>query len=147
MAPRARSETIRIQLQFQEGAPPRLIDARAIEGRAPAQRLVTGSYLYAVVGSDGRILEAGTFQDPLVEHSYLPEGPHATLQARSGSAGISILRESLAGGVLHVLDLTGVTLPRELDERTVRTALERGKPVLQLETAAIARQLEQEPRK
>jgi hypothetical protein len=46
-----------------------------------------------------------------------------------------------------VIDLTGVALPRELDERTVRVAMERGKPILQLESAAITRLLQQEPRK
>jgi hypothetical protein len=147
LSPRVPSETIRIQLQFEEGAAPRVIDARAIEGRAPPQRFVTGSFLFVVIGADGRTLEAGTFQDPLEEHSYLPEGQHSAQRARTGSAGISIARESLAGGVLRVVDLTGIALPRELDERTVRIALDRGKPVMQLDTAAIARRLQQEPRK
>jgi hypothetical protein len=147
VAPRAPSETIRIQLQFEDGAPPRVIDVRAIEGRAPTQRFVAGNFLFVVLGSNGDVLQAGTFQDPLVEHSYLPEGPHSTGRARTGTAGISIRRESLAGGALRVIDLTGVALPRELDERTVRVAMERGKPILQLEAAAITRLLQQEPRK
>jgi hypothetical protein len=136
--------TVRLQLQFEEGAPPRLIDARAIEGRVPVQRLVTGSYLFVLTAADGRVLEAGTFQDPLVEHSYLPEGQHSVGRARSGIAGISVARENLSGAVLRIVDLTGVPMPRELDERVVRTALERGKSALQLETAPILRRLEQE---
>jgi len=43
-----------------------------------------------------------------------------------------------------VVDLSGLPLPRELDEQTVRMALERGKPVMQLEIAAIARRLQGE---
>lgn len=145
-AARAPRETLRLQLQVEESATLRLIDARLIEGRPPAQRMVIGSFLYAVIAPDGRILEAGTFQDPLEEHSYQPDGKHSVGRARTGTVGISIARENL-NGVLRVMDLKGVPLPRELDERTVRIALERGKPVLQLDTAAIARQLPEEPRK
>jgi len=144
--PRAPSETIRIVIQFEDGAPPRVVDARAIEGRAPRQRFVAGTFLFAVIGADGRTVEAGTFQDPLLEHSYLPEGQHSTARALTGTAGISISRESLAGAVLRVVDLSGFPLPRELDEQTVRMALERGKPVMQLETAAIARRLQEAPK-
>jgi hypothetical protein len=143
-SPRVPAETIRIVLQFEDGAPPRVVDARAIEGRAPRQRFVAGTFLFAVIGADGRTVEAGTFQDPLLEHSYLPEGQHSTARARTGTAGISISRESLAGAVLRVVDLSGLPLPRELDEQTVRMALERGKPVMQLEIAAIARRLQGE---
>ena len=136
--------TVRLQLQFEEGAPPRLIDARAIEGHAPVQRFVTGSYLYAVTAADGRVLEFGTFQDPLIEHSYLPEGQHSVGRARTGVVGISVDRDKLSGAVLRIVDIAGVPVPRELDEQTVRTALERGKTTLQLEAATISRRLEQE---
>lgn len=144
LATRVPRATVRLQFLFEEGAPPRLIDARAVEGRAPAQRFVTGSYLFVVMSADSRVLEAGTFQDPLIEHSYLPEGQHSVGRAPSGIVGISIGRENLSGAVLRIVDLTGVPMPRELDERIVRTALERGKPALQLETATILRRLEQE---
>ena len=143
-ATRAPRATVRLQLLFEEGSPPRLIDVRAVEGRAPSQRFVTGSYLFAVMSADGRVLEAGTFQDPLIEHSYLPEGQHSIGRASSGIVGISIGREKLTGAVLRIVDLTGVAMPRQLDEQIVSTALERGKPVLQLETATILRRLEQE---
>jgi len=144
LAARAARATVRLQVQFEEGAPPRVIDVRAIEGRAPAQRFVTGNYLFALTAADGRVLEAGTFQDPLVEHSYLPEGQHSVGRARTGIAGISVARENLSGAVLRIVDLTGVPMPRELDERGVLTALERGKTSLQLETAGILRRLDQE---
>ncbi|MDZ7652591.1 MAG: hypothetical protein U5L03_08620 [Burkholderiaceae bacterium] len=136
--------SVRVQLQFEEGVPPRVVDARAIEGRAPPQRFVTGSYLYALTAADGRVLEAGTFQDPLVEHSYLPEGQHSVGRAKSGVVGISIARENLNGAVLRVVDVSALAMPRELDERTVRLALERGKSALQLEAAVVLRRLDQE---
>jgi hypothetical protein len=144
LAMRAPRATVRLQLLFEDGAPPRLIDARAIEGRALAQRFVTGTYLFVVTAVDGRALEAGTFQDPLLQHSYLPEGQHSVGRARSGIAGISIARENLSGAVLHIVDLTGMPMPRELNEHVVRTALERGKSALQLETSSILRRLDQE---
>ena len=146
-SPRMPAETIRIVLEFEDGVPPRLVDARAIEGRAPRQRFVVGSFVYVVVGADGRVVEAGTFQDPLLEHSYLPEGPHSTGRAHTGTAGISIARDSLAGATLRVVDMTGIPLPRELDEQALRIALERGKPVVQIDTAVIARRLQEEARK
>ena len=136
--------SLRLQFLFEEGAPPRLIDARSVEGRVRPHRVVAGEYLFAITAADGRILEAGSFQDPLIEHSYLPEGPHTVGRARSGIAGISILLENLAGSVLHIVDITGVPMPRELDERAVRSALERGKPTLRLESASIQRRLDQE---
>lgn len=136
--------TVRLQLLFEDGASPRLIDARAIEGRVPVQRFVTGTYLFAITAADGRTLEAGTFQDPLLRHSYLPEGRHSAGREPSGIVGISIAREYLSGAVLHIVDLTGMPMPRELDESVVHTALERGKSALQLETTGILRRLDQE---
>jgi hypothetical protein len=84
-----RFATVRLQLEFSDAAPPRIVDARMIEGRAPVQRIVTGTYLYTLVDADGRTLEAGTFQDPLIEHSYLPEGTHSVGRARTGVVGIA----------------------------------------------------------
>lgn len=138
-------DTIRLQLQFEDGQAPRLIDVRAIEGRVQAQRFVTGSYLYAITAADGRVLDMGTLQDPLIEHSYLPEGQHSVGRARSGIAGISVARENLMKGAdLRIVDLTGISIPRELDEHMFRVTVERGKSVLQLKTANILRRIEKE---
>lgn len=143
---RAERATVRLTLQFEEGAVPRLIDAQMIEGRAPLQRFVIGTYLYAVLGADGRLLEAGTFQDPLVEHSYLPDGQHSVGRAKTGVVGISIARESLGNARLQIVDTTGVPLPRELNEEVVRSALKRGRTSLQLDTQDILRRADKEPR-
>jgi hypothetical protein len=142
-ASRAERATVRLQLEFSDGGPPRIVDARAIEGRAPAQRIVAGTYLYALVAADGRILEAGTFQDPLIEHSYLPDGTHSEGRARTGVVGVSILRENLAAATLRVVDVGAVAMPHELDDRAVRAALDQGKLVLQADAAAILRLVDQ----
>jgi hypothetical protein len=136
---RAELVTVRVQLEFSDAAPPRIVDARLIEGRPPVQRLVTGPYLYALVTADGRILDAGTFQDPLIEHSYLPNGSHSVGRARTGVVGISILRDNLAAATLRVVDVRGVPLPRELDDGAIRDALRQGKPALQVDAQAILR--------
>ena len=141
---RIERSTVRLTLQFEEGAAPRLIDAQTIEGRAPAQRFVTGTFLYAVIGTDGRVLEAGTFQDPLIERSYQIEGPHSVRRAKSGVVGISIAREHLSGARLQIVDMTGVPMPRELNEEVVRSALSRGRTAGALEPQTILRRLDQE---
>lgn len=144
---RAEGATVRLTLQFEDGVAPRLINAQLIEGRAPAQRFVTGTYLYAVFGANGKLLEAGTFQDPLVEHSYLPDGQHSAGRARTGVVGISIARENLGNARLQIVDMTGVPLPRELNEEVVRAALNRGKTTMQIDTQGILQRTDQEPRK
>lgn len=140
---RVERATVRLVLQFEEGASPRLIDAQAIEGYAPVQRFVTGTFLYAVIGADGRLLEVGTFQDPLVERSYHQEGTHSVLRAKTGVVGVSIARKHMSGSRLQIVDMTGVPLPRELNEEVVRDALSRGRTALLLETKSILRRLDQ----
>jgi hypothetical protein len=135
--------TVRLTLEFESGAAPRVIAAQSIEGRATPDRFTRGTYLFAVVAADGRLLQFGTFQDPLEEHSYRPDGTHDVRQAKSGVAGISILRENLAGARLLIVDASQLALPRELDEGAVRSALERGKQLLQTEMAPILRNLDQ----
>ncbi len=140
---RIERSTVRVVLQFDEGAPPRVIDVQTIEGVAPPQRFVIGSYLYAVIGADGRVLESGTFQDPLVQRSYQQQGPHAEMRAKSGTVGISIAREHLNGARLQVVDAAELSLPRELDDEVVRNALAQGRPSLRLDTTTILRRLDQ----
>jgi hypothetical protein len=147
LPPRAERATVRLVLQFEEGAPPRLIDAQTIEGRAPVQRFVTGTFLYALIDANGRLLEAGTFQDPLIERSYQKEGPHSARRAKTGVVGVSIAREHMKGARLQIVDMTGVPLPRELNEGVVRNALKRGRTSLQLETQSILRRLDQETKR
>ncbi len=135
--------TVRLTLEFESGAAPRVIAAQSIEGRATPERFTRGTYLFAVVASDGRLLQFGTFQDPLEEHSYRPDGTHDVRQAKSGVVGISILRENLAGARLLIVDASQLALPRELDEEAVRSALKSGKQLLQTEMAPILRSVDQ----
>jgi hypothetical protein len=140
-----KESTVRVTLEFTQGGPPRVIGARLIEGRAPVERFVTGSYLFAILSADGRVVQYGTFQDPLTEHSYTTEGPHSEGRASSGTVGISVARESLTSGRLQIFDLTGVALPRELSDDIVReTVTRRAKPIAAIETQEILRTLDQD---
>lgn len=140
-------ETVRLTLEITDGQPPRLIAAQALEGRAPMERMVTGTYVFVLVGADGRPLQYGSFQDPLIEHSYLPEGRHTEGRAKSGVVGISVLKEHLGNARLLILDTRGAALPATLDDEAVRGLLARHKPVMELEGQRIARALEQETTK
>lgn len=139
--------TVRLTLQFEEGRAPRLIAANPIEGRVPVQHFVVGTFVYAVLGPDGRLLQAGTFNDPLVERSYQERGPHQVLRAKTGVVGISVLREHLDGARIEIVDMTGIALPRELTADVVRGALAKGRTVLQLDSGTILRQLDKENKK
>lgn len=138
--------TVRVVLFFEEGATPTVIDVQALEGQAPQQRFVVGSWLYVLRAPNGQVLEAGTFQDPLIQRSYQPQGPHAVQRSRSGAVGISLTRELLPKGQLLLLDMTGTALPRELTPEVVRTALSKGRVALTLEPQALMRRLESEKR-
>lgn len=136
--------TVRLTLEITEGQAPRVIAAQAIEGRAPIERLVTGTYVFVLVDADGRPAQYGSFQDPLIEHSYLPEGRHTETRAKSGVVGISVPRAALDQARLVLLDARDAALPASLDDEAVRGLLKRAKPVLELEGARIARALDQE---
>ena len=135
--------TVRLTLEFESDAPPRLVAAQSIEGRAPPERFTRGTHVFALVRPDGHLAQYGSFQDPLIEHSYLPDGSHGVRRAKSGVAAISILRENLAGARLLVVDASGLALPRELSEEVVRGALTRGKRLVEIDTEQILRSLDQ----
>ncbi len=143
----AERATVRLTLEIVDGQAPRLIAAQQLEGRAPMERIVTGSYVFVVVGADGRLAQYGSFQDPLVEHSYLPEGRHSEGRAKTGVVGISILKEHLRDARLLIVDTRGTTMPNVLDDETVRGLLARNKPVLELEAERITRALQPETKK
>ncbi len=136
--------TVRLTLQFEEGTAPRLITAQTLEGRAPVQRYVTGTFLFALLDTNGRVLQAGTFQDPLNQRSYQQDGPHANQRAKSGVVGISVWREFLGSAQLQVVDMTGIALPRELTDEVVRSALDRGRTSLRIDSKNILSRLDQE---
>ncbi len=109
--------------------------------------MVTGPFLFVLVGADGRPLHYGTFLDPLLQHSYLPEGQHDVGRATSGTIGISIDRERMAGGRVIVYDVRDVPLPRELNDESVRAVVGRAKPVVEIDAERINRLLGEEIRK
>jgi hypothetical protein len=134
---------VRLTLTFQEGVAPQVSAAQAIEGTPTSLRVVTGSYLYVALGADGRPVQYGTFQDPLIQHSYLPEGPHDLKRASFGVAGISVARENLQAGTVMVIDIANLDLPRELNDDIVNGILKRRKPLAQFEGRAALRLLDQ----
>ncbi len=140
-------DTVRITLLFEPNAAPRIVRAQLIEGRAPLQRMVTGPFLFVLVGADGRPVHYGTFLDPLLQHSYLPEGQHDVGRSTSGTIGISIDRERMTGGRVIVYDARDVPLPRELSDESVRALVGRAKPVVEIDVERINRLLGEEIRK
>ena len=139
--------SVRVTLAFEEGATPRVIAVQSIEGGAPVERFVRGPFLFALVDADGRPIQYGSFQDPLEEHSYLPEGPHSIGRAKSGIAGISLDRSKIDSARLLVIDARGLALPRELDDEVILGAMKRAKVLLEMPTAELLRALEQEQAK
>ena len=138
------SESLRVTLEFQEGAAPRVLAVQAIEGGPPVERFVRGPFLYVVLDAGGQPLQYGSFQDPLEMHSYTPEGPHSILRAKSGTAGISLDRTKLDSASLQVIDARGMSLPRELNDEVVRRIVAQSKPVLVVPANRLMRALDQD---
>jgi len=135
--------TVRLTLAFAAGGTPSLVGAQLVEGTAASRRTTNGTYVYAMVDAEGRVLHFGSFQDPLVLHSYRPEGPHDAGRADSAFARIAVTRESLRAGRLVVVDASGMTLPAVIDAETVRAVLGRGRVVAEFDAKRIASMLDQ----
>jgi hypothetical protein len=136
--------TLRVTLLFELGKPPKVLAAQNIEGGPPVERFVRGPFLFVLVGADGRVLQYGSFEDPLEEHSYLKEGQHSTGRARSGITGISLDNTKLAAASLQIIDAREITLPRELTEEVARSVMQRAKPVAVIPAAQLLRATQQE---
>lgn len=143
-AARVARGSLRVTLEFRDGAPPRVLDVQAIEGGAPMERLVRGPFLYAVRDAGGRFLQYGSFEDPLEMHSYTPAGPHSVLRASSGIAGISLDPGRLDAATLWVVDARTLSLPRELNDDAVTRIFAQGKPVPVAPAARLLRGVDQE---
>lgn len=137
-------QTLRVTLLFELGKEPKVLSAQNIEGGPPVERFVRGPFLFLVVGADGRLLQFGSFEDPLEEHSYLEDGTHTQGRAKSGIAGISLDNTKLTAASLQIIDAREITLPRELTEEVVRGAMQRAKPLAIIPAAQLLRATQQE---
>jgi len=144
LAARVPSGILRVTLLFEQGSAPKVLAAQNIEGGPPMEHLVRGPFLFLLRGADGGILQYGSFEDPLEEHSYLEQGEHSIGRAKSGIAGISLDNSKLAGARLEVIDARGLTLPRELNDESVRAVVERSKPVVTIPASQLQRATRQE---
>jgi hypothetical protein len=131
--------TLRVTLLFELGKAPQVLSAQNIEGGPPVERFVRGPFLFLLLGDDGRILQFGSFEDPLEEHSYLEDGTHTQGRATSGIAGISLDNTKFQAASLQIIDAREVTLPRELTEEVVRGAMARAKPMVTIPAAQLLR--------
>ncbi|MEO8019885.1 MAG: hypothetical protein ABI769_18910 [Pseudomonadota bacterium] len=139
--------TLRVTLLFEQGKAPQVLAAQNIEGGPPVERFVRGPFLFLLTSAEGRILQFGSFEDPLEEHSYLQEGQHSTGQAQSGITGISLDNTKLAGASLQIIDAREVTLPRELTEDAVRGVMQRAKPIATINATQLLRASQRESAK
>jgi hypothetical protein len=137
-------QTLRVTLLFEQGAVPRVLAVQAIEGGPPADTFVRGPFLYVLTDAAGALVQFGSFEDPLEEHSYRESGEHSVTRAKSGIAGISLAADKVANATLQIIDAREVTLPRELDAETVRGIVARIKPIATVRGAQLARLVRQE---
>jgi hypothetical protein len=135
--------TLRVTLLFELGKAPKVLAAQNIEGGPPVERFVRGPFLFLLVGADGRVLQFGSFEDPLEQHSYLKEGQHSTGRAQSGITGISLDNTRLEAASLQIIDAREVTLPRELSEEVVRGVMQRTKPIAVIPATQLLRASQQ----
>ena len=131
-------------LLFELGKEPKVLSARNIEGGPPVERFVRGPFLFLLMGADGQILQFGSFEDPLEEHSYLEDGTHTQGRAKSGITGISLDNSKLRAASLQIIDAREVTLPRELNEEVVRDLMQRAKPMAIIPATQLLRAAQQE---
>ncbi|HEV7608631.1 MAG TPA: hypothetical protein VGO61_14900 [Steroidobacteraceae bacterium] len=136
--------TLRVTLLFELGKAPKVLSAQNIEGGPPVERFVRGPFLFLLTGADGGIVQFGSFEDPLEEHSYLQEGRHSVGRAQSGIAGISLDNSKLSAANLQIIDAREVALPRELTEEAVRSIMQRAKPIATIKAAQLLRASQQE---
>ena len=142
--PAFRGRSLRVTLLFELGKAPKVLSAQNIEGGPPDERFVRGPFLFLLMGADGRILQYGSFEDPLEEHSYLEDGTHTQGRAKSGITGISLDNSKLQAAALQIIDAREVTLPRELNEEVLRGLMQRTKPLAIIPATQLLRAAQQE---
>jgi hypothetical protein len=105
----------------------RLDSAILIDGYTAPTNRVVGPMLYALRRANGSLVSFGTFQDPLVEHSYQEDGKHGESRAKEGSFGLSLpgtlAREDLQSTTLQFYDGRSAALPPVLDEKAFLTVI------------------------
>ena len=137
-------QILRVTLLFELGKEPKVLSAQNIEGGPPEERFVRGPFLFLLMGADGQILQFGSFEDPLEEHSYLEDGTHTQGRAKSGITGISLDNSKLQAAALQIIDAREVTLPRELNEEVLRGLMQRTKPLAIIPATQLLRAAQQE---
>jgi hypothetical protein len=122
-----------------------LTRAQPVEGAVPVSRLVQGPFVFIVRDSKGAVRYFETQQHPLSQHSYLPNGIHDQTRAKEGIFGVWLPKELALRGLaslrLQFIDAQNVTLPAELDERSIYQLMEQAKPVAELNGEEVLRVL------
>ena len=121
--------------------------ATLVEGAVPQSPGVMGSFVLLVKDAAGRVRYVETQQNPLAQHSYLPNTTHDVGVANEGLFGMWIPRELLereASGLrLQFFDAAKVALPAKLDEKNALGALEQSKPIAEVKGEEVLRALKE----
>ena len=142
-------KTLRMRFTMMASGEVRLDSAVLIDGApvTPTNRVV-GPMLYAFRKTNGALAAFGTFEDPLVEHSYLQEdGKHGESRAKEGSFGISLqgtmAREALQGVTIQFYSVQKMALPAVLDEKAFTAAIRKASRLKDVSAGEVVRVMRQ----
>jgi hypothetical protein len=121
----------------------RLVRVQLVEGRVPVSRVVQGPLLFAIRGTNGRLIHFGALLDPLEQHGHQPEGPHDARRAREGTFALWLPREAIratdaAPFRVEFLDARQVTLPIVLDQAAFERAARQARPAARISLRGFA---------
>lgn len=142
--PETQDKTLRLRFTMMLSGEIRLDSAVLIDGATAPTNRVVGPMLYAIRRANGSLVSFGTFEDPLVEHSYLQEdGKHGVGRAKEGSFGLSLpgtlAREGLQGSTIQFYQAGSTALPPVLDEKTFSTLVRKASRLKDVGGAEVVR--------
>jgi hypothetical protein len=148
-APPPRGEkTLRLRFIMTSSGEIRLNSAVLIDGYTPPTNRVVGSMLYAVQRPNGSLVSFGSFEDPLIEHSYQEDGKHSVGQAKEGSFGLSLpgtlVKEQLQGTTIEFYDARSAALPPVLDEKAFLALIRKAPRLKAVSGAEVTRMIKKE---
>lgn len=121
---------IRLRFHISSDNTVRLQHAARMEGSLPRSTIVRGNFLFALRNPNGTVVHFGSFADPLEMHCYNEDGTHDVMRAQEGSFGLWIPDSpKLPDLALEIYDASNVTLPTELDQKSLMGAVRKAKRI------------------
>lgn len=143
----APAEAVRLTFILRSSGELVLTRAQAVEGAVPVSRIVQGPFVFVVRDSKGAVRYFETQKNPLSQHSYLPNGIHDDARAKEGIFGVWLPKELARGDMtslrMQFIDAENVTLPAELDERSIYKLIDQAKPVAELNGEQVLRAMKE----